>query len=177
MQKVVVEFGDSAGRNMMLRACGKMVVRGRFAVSERGDGEMPGPMLGDVMSSVPPVPGAYCEVDFDERRLRIYDPLSSDTERLDRINHRLSSVLVGKGYKPFPEHVEKMQGDEFVTAVAELQRMEANNSLRVLSGSWPAASDLKKIGRTLNDAGASNRIGPRYADEAVAYAAKVDQLT
>ena len=170
--KTVVELGDSSNRNFVLQSL-KAKIRGRWVTANANSS-------GSAMATMPDIPGQRLEINFQERKLRIFDPLTEDAAKMDQVNHVVNKASVAKGRQlgPVPEQNTTLHADTLKTLLLELLRFQEEDKLIVVSGRFPNAQQIEKMpGDELFDPGNSSRFIPRYKRDYDDFAAKVNHLT
>ncbi len=178
-----VEFGDDAGRNIMISAL-QLTMRGawdrqRMASRKDSNGRPLGVRtMSDHMNRMPDIPGQRMEVDTKKLTVRIFDPLVGD--ELSYAGSVLDDALLMSGkreYIPQPEVVHDLQRNEdtFKTLMVELQYKLANGMARIVDGAFPANADLHALpGRQLHDPGNSSP-KCRYEEDYPEYVKTLDR--
>jgi len=137
-------------------------LRGRVDMS-RLNGAVVAPE-GINVQSIGEIPGVYISLNVAERRGRIYDPLSLDRERMERVSNWHASIGAGKA-KPVPTSEFHLSHDDVATWIHFMRRLTEEGQARLVAGSvFPSTKDWPK-GRVRLSFSDPTLLSPRYADQ------------
>jgi hypothetical protein len=129
------------------------------------------------MAGMPDIPGQCMEVDITKKTARVFDPLESQPELLNQINHVSAEAVSlrssGTVIVHVPEVTHTLDDDHFKSLLMELRRKRVSDCLRVVDGQLPAESVIEKLpGRELSFRTSAH--APRYKDEVMGYERSLD---
>lgn len=175
--KFTVEFGNAKGRNFSVASLGIRNIRGRFSIADMHSQEEGSYNVEGRLASMPAIPGMHLEVSVKEKKARLYDPLSEDSEK-GKVR-RINAVLKGANMRecqPAEDSTFKFDDDQLKTLLLELRRMKVSKKLTERKGSrLPSEAEVAKLaGEELNDLWNSSTTKPRYKKDQADYERRVD---
>jgi hypothetical protein len=136
--------------------------------------------LGNHMYAMPDIPGIHVDVKFKELKIRVYDLLEKDEERLRKINavFERSAIRSLTKYGAVKSSIRQFDPDKMQTYVLEVRKLIDGGFATVVKGKMPSESDMAQCeGRLLNDPGSNSTMKPRYADEVEQWSKDVQRIT